>query len=237
MESVKTKKKRGQVPGMKDRLRELMLQYDNQAAFAQALGISRQTIGFWLSGERVPDAANLLVISEKTGKSVEWLLGKAPAEKQTADQQLRAASEYTGLSEKAVKLLHSMLPDGGEYDVERERTLEALSFHLERLTFYQVLHHVANAIDARKREDEYGGFITPEEHTSLLGTGANKVLDDKYSILDPAGMTRFTCYTATSEYTSFINEYLLDHIEDYDDGTYLALARHWFREILGIEEE
>ena len=233
-------KRRGQVPGMSIRLNELMRQYKSQTEFADALGISRQTVGFWLNGDRVPDAANLLIISEKTGKSVEWLLGKAPPEKQTADQQLRAASEYTGLSEKAVQILHSILPDGGEYDAERERTLKALSFHLERLSFYQVLHYVANAIDASKRAEEYGSLISSEEQNSLLNTGVNKVLDDKYSLLDPAGMARFTCYTATSEYTSFINDYLLEHIEDYDEfisGTYLGIARHWFREILGIEEE
>lgn len=233
-------KKRGQVPGMSERLNELMRQYDSQADFAKALGISRQTVGFWLNGERVPDAANLLIISEKTGKSVEWLLGKAPPEKQTADQQLRAASEYTGLSEKSVQILHSILPDGGEYDAERERTLQALSFHLERLSFYQVLHYVANAIEASKRADQSAGLISSEEHTSILETGASKVLDDRYVLLHPADMARFTCYTATSEYTSFINDYLLDHVEDYDEfisGSYHAVERHWFHEILGIEEE
>lgn len=159
MEGMETKGKRGQVPGMKDRLRELMLKYGNSTAFSRALGISRQTVGFWLSGDRVPDAANLLIISEKTGKSVEWLLGKAPMEKQTADQTLRLVSEYTGLSEAAVTVLHKLAPlsysGEDEYSAAmRDNLSDTLSNLLSNTTFYQyVIESFGSAIMALKRAE------------------------------------------------------------------------------------
>ena len=151
--------KRNQVPGMKDRLCELMRQYDSQAAFANALGISRQTVGFWLSGDRVPDAANLLIISKTTGKSVEWLLGKAPMEKQTSDQTLRLVSEYTGLSESAVTILHRLAPLSYSGEDEycaamRDNLSNTLSSLLSNTMFYQyVIEHFGSALMAIKRAE------------------------------------------------------------------------------------
>jgi len=159
MKGETSEEKRNQVPGMKDRLRALMMQYESQAAFANALGISRQTVGFWLSGRRVPDAANLLIISEKTGKSVEWLLGKAPMEKQTADKTLRLVSEYTGLSEAAVTVLHRLAPlsysGEDEYCASmRDNLSDTLSSLLSNTMFYQyVIEHFGSALMALKRAE------------------------------------------------------------------------------------
>lgn len=47
----------------------------SQTAFAEFLGISRQSIGFYESGSRLPDAATIKLICEKCNVSADWLLG------------------------------------------------------------------------------------------------------------------------------------------------------------------
>lgn len=43
--------------------------------FAKKVGLSRQTMGFYLNGDRIPDSATLLQICQKCNVSADWLLG------------------------------------------------------------------------------------------------------------------------------------------------------------------
>ena len=237
MESVKTKKKRGQVPGMKDRLRELMLQYGNSTAFSKALGISRQTVGFWLSGDRVPDAANLLVISEKTGKSVEWLLGKAPFEKQTADKELRFVRDYTGLSEDAVQFLHKLCPNNGSYDDKRKSILETISFLLENTSFYRmVLDETRFARICADRRDKWAGIIEYGD-LSEEELGTVEALNKKqYTVLDASEMADYQRDRAAKAYSDFLNQSLSNFSEGYYEINSL-LDRQWLNDSMGVGEE
>lgn len=47
----------------------------SQEEFAKHIGISRQSIGFYESGKRVPDANTIKLICEKCNVSSDWLLG------------------------------------------------------------------------------------------------------------------------------------------------------------------
>lgn len=47
----------------------------SQADFAQAVGVSIQSVGKWESGRGVPELDRLEVIGEVLGKSPSWLLG------------------------------------------------------------------------------------------------------------------------------------------------------------------
>ena len=57
-----------------DRFRELQGDRSN-TEFAKFLGISRQTVGFYCNGDRIPDALGIRDIAEKCGVSADWLLG------------------------------------------------------------------------------------------------------------------------------------------------------------------
>ena len=72
--------------------------------FAELLGMSRQTVGFYLNGTRIPDALTLRQISEKCSVSADWLLGLSDVREQ--DAEIRQICNYTGLSEAAVLRLH-----------------------------------------------------------------------------------------------------------------------------------
>ena len=72
MEHIKEKKDR--FPIFKERFRELQGEMSN-TEFADFLGMSRQTVGFYLNGNRVPDIIGLEQISSKCNVSADWLLG------------------------------------------------------------------------------------------------------------------------------------------------------------------
>ena len=58
-----------------ERINELMKRYKTASDFARALNMSRQTVGFWLTGNRVPDAESIRTICLKMDVTSDWLLG------------------------------------------------------------------------------------------------------------------------------------------------------------------
>ena len=76
-----------------------------QSQFADVLGLSRPTVSLYESGERVPDAVTLRLIAEKTNVSADYLLGLR--DDPTADKDLQAIVDYTGLSSEALTKIHN----------------------------------------------------------------------------------------------------------------------------------
>lgn len=100
-------------PVFRDRFRELQGDMSN-TEFAEFLGISRQTVGFYCNGERIPDALGLKSIAEKCDVSADWLLG-------------RSDLVYKESNEETAKTLE--LP---------ERFISELRFILDRSLVYEV---------------------------------------------------------------------------------------------------
>lgn len=71
--------------------------------FADFLGLSRQTVGFYYNGDRLPDVIRLLRIAEKCDVSTDYLLGKSDVK--TADPEIQSICDYTGLSEESIDVL------------------------------------------------------------------------------------------------------------------------------------
>ena len=67
-------RKNDRLPIFTERFRELQGEQSN-TEFAEFLGISRQTVGFYWNGDRVPDAITIIKIAKKCEVSADWLLG------------------------------------------------------------------------------------------------------------------------------------------------------------------
>lgn len=125
-------KQSGRFPCFRERLNDLMKNEQmSTTEFAEKLGLSRQTVGFYLNGDRIPDALTLRQICERCSISADYLLGRSDVASQREDIQVSHIT--TGLSEKAVSYLHkvneiSKLPPSS-------RRLNILSDLLERRQF------------------------------------------------------------------------------------------------------
>lgn len=95
-------------PILRERLNLLMRDLDiTTTDFAHRVGISRQTMGFYLNGDRIPDSLTIAQICKNCNVSANWLLGLT--ETRSPDAGLEAIVQYTGLSEANVNHLHQVL--------------------------------------------------------------------------------------------------------------------------------
>lgn len=75
--------------------------------FEGTFDATRQTISNWQTGKSTPDIYKLKTIAEYFHVSTDYLLGISDTK--SPDVNLKAAVEYTGLSERAVSKLHQKL--------------------------------------------------------------------------------------------------------------------------------
>lgn len=83
-----------------------------QEQLANALDVQRPTLIGWLDGRTLPDIESLDRIARHFEVSADYLLGFSETKK--PDANMRAVMEYTGLSERAVDVLHDSLSNTDE---------------------------------------------------------------------------------------------------------------------------
>lgn len=93
---------KNRLPQFKERFTELRGNMSN-TEFADFLGMSRQTVGFYINGQRIPDILGLYQISEKCNVSADWLVGLTNVKDVNLD--VKSICEKTGLSEQATQIL------------------------------------------------------------------------------------------------------------------------------------
>ena len=74
--------------------------------FADKLGMSRATVGFYAAGKRIPDALGIKTIANRCNVSADWLVGLSDS--RSTDKDIQNAVRTTGLSDKAVSSLKEM---------------------------------------------------------------------------------------------------------------------------------
>lgn len=99
------KEKQERLPEFSERLALLQAQYkESISEFAEFLGLSRQTVGFYLTGNRLPDAKVLSIICKRCRVSADWLLGLT--DDMPLDPAAKIAANYSGLSAESIEFLH-----------------------------------------------------------------------------------------------------------------------------------
>jgi transcriptional regulator with XRE-family HTH domain len=74
---------------------------------ANEIGIACETLRRYEKGDRLPDIDIAADIAKYYGVSIDWLLG-IEEKRQSQTEYIGSVCEYTGLSEKAIALLHSL---------------------------------------------------------------------------------------------------------------------------------
>ena len=120
---------------------------ETQEALAKTLGISRPTLVSWLDGKNLPDILSLEKIARHFGVSADYLLGLSNTE--SPDVSVRAAVEYTGLTEDAVKRLNNGLFDpvcnrGAVYEHKKKDYLHTASTLIQSDDFQEIIDNITN---------------------------------------------------------------------------------------------
>lgn len=109
--------------------------------FADKLGMSRATVGFYAVGKRIPDALGVKTIAEKCNVSADWLLGLSETKEICGDVNL--VCNYTQLNADAIETIK------GECYYQSSRI--ALNFILSNESF---LENIVDFITSSAWENE-----------------------------------------------------------------------------------
>lgn len=113
----------------RERFRKLVTDKGGDTAFATYAGVTRQSVGHWKNGPRVPDASSLIKIAKKCEVSVDWLLGLVDESNKSDKQIVKEVSSFTGLSSDAVDKLHIWQKPNRQFD-DRTRSWTKMLSHL-----------------------------------------------------------------------------------------------------------
>lgn len=78
----------------------------SQEKLANALGVKRQTVSLYKTGQSSPNTEQLYKIASFFGISADWLLGLSETKSQ--DSNIQHICRYTGLTQAAVEALHQL---------------------------------------------------------------------------------------------------------------------------------
>lgn len=189
--------------------------------FADKLGMSRATVGFYSAGQRIPDALGIKTIAEKCGVSADWLLGLSDVQDRSAE--LRQICNYTGLSSQAVRSLHALRSREDVYSAVEPFSIRLINETAENggpmldLLAYRAGLSELNALQAESQTKTEGDFTfgmfadtfeKKDEHTSGM-------------IRIPARDASIFYHQHTADYVKFIAEGILaEYVEEYIDWVF-----------------
>lgn len=136
--------------------------------FADFLGISRQTVGFYCNGDRIPDAQILRDIAKKCNVSSDWLLGLTDI--QNPDTNIAFALQSLGLSDSSAKNLLAIKKNSESKDVPENAKLlpSTLDKFLTNSNVIILLLNIQRYIDVYKKMVSYNEFGFRDEYVKCL---------------------------------------------------------------------
>lgn len=169
-------KQNTRMPAFRDNLRELMGDL-SVTDFAKKMGLSRQTVGFYLNGDRIPDCETLVQICQKCNVSANWLLG-LPGPKDP-NPEIAEIMQYTGLSEGSIKSIRFYAEDSGD-------ALRGLDLLLNSLDFWGVcltIERLRKSVEALSNDEYQMIDITTQQNLEKELIAAHPELNDKIQVL------------------------------------------------------
>lgn len=139
--------------------------------FADKLGMSRATVGFYAAGKRIPDALGIKTIAEKCNVSADWLIGLSDVK--SLDTDCKIVCRYTGLSEESVvKLNEASNQKNGPNIISMffDRLLSGAIFRFQN----DAIHYAAIVLQGGEKRKRPG----PENRNKELLQGIDSVLEE-----------------------------------------------------------
>ena len=163
----RTNGENNRLPIFTKQFRELQGERTN-TEFADFLGISRQTVGFYCNGDRIPDAQILRDIAKKCNVSSDWLLGLTDI--RNPDTNIAFALQCLGLSDSSAKTLLAIKKDIDSEDVPQNAKLlpSTLDKFLSNSNIIILLLRLQSYIDVYKKVISYNEFGFRDEYAKCL---------------------------------------------------------------------
>lgn len=174
--------KKSDLPIFQERM-ELLRRYlhcDGPVDMGEKLGVSRQSIGHYLNGDRIPDAAILYRICKAADISSDYLLGLTDVASNDAD--IQNAALCTGLSEIAIKKLSRRLDTG-----------KILSAIIEDAQYDNLMFAADTAIEANSKND-----INVDIHDDKFMEAERVCRERGYMVVPYSDVAPFEIQNATS---------------------------------------
>lgn len=121
---------------------------ETQQELADALGVRRETVKFWESGDRQIKAADIVKLAKHFEVSADYILGLSEA--MSTDLDVQAVSQYTGLNEASLNTLIRIRSDS---DMVRILNL-LLSTYSDNASSRHVISCSTSAYDATSELDK-----------------------------------------------------------------------------------
>lgn len=197
-----------------ERLGDLMSERGiSQAKLAKETGIIQSAISGYISGKRrdpdddttrehrAPDCGSLIALSNYFGVSTDYLLGLSKIK--TSDNSIQAACNVTGLSEKAIKWLHSMNHSPLGLPV-------ALSFLMEQQSFFSFLLEMRKYLAACRAETVFQNL-----HDSIIPENIDSLDLDMQERIWREFSSEIKQIVKNHHYDAIMSSYLLTYISIY----------------------
>jgi transcriptional regulator with XRE-family HTH domain len=119
-----------------------------QAQLAEKIGAKRETISAWEHGRQLPDLKKISALCQALEIDMGYLFG----EYDSPNSNIICASEYTGLSEKAVRTLHNWSRTDEHPDLfSADKAVSVLDAMLScRIDFLELTHYMCQYLAASK---------------------------------------------------------------------------------------
>jgi transcriptional regulator with XRE-family HTH domain len=135
-----------------ERIKKLRGKSMSQYELAKAVGLSRNTIYSYENGRRLPDAGAIIALANFFNVTTDYLLGRSDV--QMPSMEVQSICIETGLSEKAVLALRSLLRVGGD----RLDILDTCSLLIEQETSTPDYSNYMISEDDNGSLEHIGGF-------------------------------------------------------------------------------
>lgn len=139
---------KGELNIFAERLREIIKEkgYTHEAV-AKGIGVTRQGVGKWVSGDSVPDVLTAGRLAIFLNVSVDYLSGNSDIK--SSDTDLKAVCDHMGLSEIAVKTFREVVLEAGKNIMRGNFTRkDIVSKLLESLYFYELIDDLMDIREA-----------------------------------------------------------------------------------------
>ena len=180
------------------RLRYAMeLRGKNQTQLAKEIGVQRQTVSLYTTGQSSPDAERIILISKALDVSPNFLLGFTAS----PDVQPSAADEL-GLSEKAIECIKNL-------DCLSKDTFNLIFDRvISQMAFSSILHSITSARMIIQNSMSSAYDLDKEEEAIMY---ADKVVSEAYphypfSIIDSSQLVDFRIFEACTRFEEILKD-------------------------------